>query len=185
MRFRLATPADIPDCTRLYQAYLDGHGPYPQTGDEPLKDFATVLLYQMLQSPQTFTVVGVVSSTIDSDGVVHGGRAKAMSICYVAERPLGRPSPRGFCELLVVDPKFQGKKIGRMLVQVIAREMVRRGALVLECGYAPGSLAEQLWTQMGCEPYSVQASWTLNGVPREGLPLIPSGIRTALPKPED
>ena len=158
MRFRLAIPEDIPDLCKLYQQYLDHQtAPYPQHSATPTVDFAMTAMQQMLLNPTWFCVVGVAGSTMDGD-VVRGGRAKAFGCTFVAERPLSKPSPYAFCELVVVDERVREKGIARKLCAIMSRMAIDRGAKAIECSYRPGSMQGKIWEAAGFVPYTVTAA---------------------------
>lgn len=183
MLFRMMVPEDIPDMCKLYQQYIDHKtAPYPKVSDQPTVDFAQTALQQLLCNQNWFCVVGVVGAETVGE-TVRGGRVKGFGAAFVAERPLSRPSPYGFCELVVVDENMREKGVGEKILAILNRIALERGALVIECSYQPGTTSARIWEAAGFIPYTVMAAYIdpNTGESRAGIVQLPHRVSQPAP----
>lgn len=177
MKYRPMTIGDIPSIVGLYESHVrELNQPYPALGPEPDADFARYLMWQMVENQlkNWFAVVAVAGAERHGGKFV-GGVPQGVISCVLNARLLEHPQLSGYVEFLAVTPGLRRKGVARKLVQIAARMLFDRGAAVLECAWAPGTLAAELWESMGVRPYRVVGAWvTADGVPRKDLPLIPS-----------
>lgn len=187
MRFRLATPEDIPDMCALYAQYAEMLGPYPKLSETPTVDFAAAVLLQMTQNSQGwFSINAIAGGEMGTDNVLRGGRVKGMLLTFIGHRVIGKPSVYAFCEMMVVDKKLRRKKIAQKLTLLACREATRRGAGVFECAWRPDSAVGKAWEATGMRPYAIYAAYVdPEGEPIEGLILIPSAAGATVASTEE
>jgi len=165
-------PEDVPAMSRLYAQYITHKtAVYPKVGEQPTLDFAKVAMQQLAFNPNWFCVVAV-------DG---RERVWGFGAAFVSDRPLSRPSPYGFCELIVVDEKGRERGIGERILMALNGVALARGAQVIECSYQPGTTNARIWEAAGFVPYTVMAAYIdpNTGESRSGVVQLPHGLARA------
>lgn len=176
MKFRLCTLNDVPDLMRLYSEYLEDRPetqvPYPLTDDLTVEEFGRVLTVKLAESagqqsqnvPMNWFMVGASTAKRNQpdDGTTRGNKIKGFLAIGIRPRFFANPKLIADFELMVVDRRFQRRGIARKMTQLGAQLAWQRGAQVLECSWAPGTVAAELWPAIGLRPYQVTGAYVIN-----------------------
>jgi GNAT superfamily N-acetyltransferase len=163
LRLRSATPADLPDCERIWRTSIDDYavrlGQHPIPEDNPA--IRRLHGHALATDPDRFRIVE------DADG-----RPVAFGSAVVR-------GPLWFLSMLFVLPGRQGGGVGRAILDAIGPDPATPGLVRATATDSAQPISNALYASLGIVPRT--PLWRVVGEPdpRRPLPALPSGIVAA------